>query len=134
MLGYTKDSWDNLSGKEKQPSSSLKYWAKFTDNEKAGAAILGYTDKSWDNLSGKEAQPALAIKRWGRLRKCGKDPSIAQPLPADPSPLSSHSSPLSGCHHSLLHDGSGTGIGCVMTALVFVCSASSVGQQKRRAE
>ena len=37
MLGYTQVSWDNLSGQEQQPWSSIKSWASLTDNEKAAA-------------------------------------------------------------------------------------------------
>ena len=71
MLGYTQASWDNLSGQEQQPWSSIKSWASLTDIEKEGAAVLGYTDITWDNVSGSEAQPASANKGWAELSVCG---------------------------------------------------------------
>ena len=71
MLGYTQASWDNLSGQEQQPWSSIKSWASLTDIEKEGAAVLGYTDITWDNDSGSEAQPASANKGWAELSACG---------------------------------------------------------------
>merc|ERR550537_790057 len=37
VLGYTQVAWDNVSGKEPQPSAALKYWAELTDKEKAAA-------------------------------------------------------------------------------------------------
>ena len=70
MLGYTQVSWDNLSGKEQQPWSSIKYWASLTDNEKAAAAVLGYTATTWANDSGSEAQPASGDKAWAQLTSC----------------------------------------------------------------
>ena len=73
VLGYTKASWDNLSGKEKQPSSWDKYWAELTDKEKAAAVVLGYTATIWDNESGSEPQPASVKKYWAELRACGED-------------------------------------------------------------
>ena len=72
MLGYTEVSWDNLSGEEVQPWSSLKSWAVLTENEKAAAVLLGYTEKSWDNDSGSEAQPASYNKFWSELTVCGE--------------------------------------------------------------
>ena len=69
-LGYTQASWDNLSGKEQQPWSVIKFWASLTANEKAAAAVLGYTQVSWDNASGSEPQPASAAKSWTELTAC----------------------------------------------------------------
>ena len=69
-LGYTQASWDNLSGKEQQPWSSIKYWASLTDNEKAAAKVLGYKQASWDNESGSEQQPASGAKGWAELKTC----------------------------------------------------------------
>ena len=82
MLRYNQVSWDNLSGKEQQPLSSIKYWASLSANEKAAAVLLGYTQVSWDNDSGLEPQPAWDTKRWAELTVCadGKDLSISQLL------------------------------------------------------
>ena len=83
MLGFTQLSWDNLSGKETQPYSSIKYWAALTENEKAAAVVLGYTQVSWDNASGSEPQPALFVKIWTELTSCadGEDIPISQSHP-----------------------------------------------------
>ena len=70
MLGYTEVSWNDLSGKEQQPWSSIKYWASLTANEKAAAVVLGYTQVSWDNDSGSVPQPASAVKTWALLTAC----------------------------------------------------------------
>ena len=71
VLGYTRFSWDNFSGKEPQPSSADKYWSGLTDKEKAAARVLGYTGKIWDNESGVEPQPASVDKHWAELTSCG---------------------------------------------------------------
>ena len=80
VLEYTQASWDNLSGKEQQPWSSIKYWASLTSNEKKAAAALGYTQVSWDNESGSVAQPASAAKSWAELTSStdGEDTFISQ--------------------------------------------------------
>ena len=70
MLGYTPNSWDDLSGDELQPWASIKHWAHLTDNEKAAAAVLGYTDIIWDNDSGAQPQPAATDKAWSKLSAC----------------------------------------------------------------
>ena len=77
-LGYTQASWDNLSGKEQQPWSTIKFWASLTANEKAAAVLLGYTQTNWDNDSRSEPQPASAAKSWSELTACadGEDLSI----------------------------------------------------------
>ena len=66
-MGYTKTSWDNESGKEKQPSSSDKGWDELTALETAAAETLGYTRKMWDE--GKDP-PSMDIS-WDQLKKCG---------------------------------------------------------------
>ena len=68
-MGYTQQSWDDESGKEKQPASAKKYWAKLTDAEKAAAMVLGYTERIWDK-GGKKDQPASADKYWAELTSC----------------------------------------------------------------
>ena len=80
MLGYTQVSWDNLSGKEQQPLSYLKFWTSLSANEKAAAVMSGYTQVSWDNDSGLEPQPAWDTKRWAELTACadGKDLSMSR--------------------------------------------------------
>ena len=80
MLRYTQVSWDNLSGKEQQPLSSIKFWASLSANEKAAAVMLGYTQVIWDNDSGLEPQPASAVKNWAELTACadGEDLSMSR--------------------------------------------------------
>ena len=73
VLGYTKASWNNLSGKEPQPSSSNKYWSKLRHSERVAAVVLGYTGKVWDNESGSEPQPASADKLWNELSPCADE-------------------------------------------------------------
>ena len=70
VLGYTPVSWDNLSGTELQPWSSIKHWFALTENEKAAAAVLGYTQPMWDNRSGSERQPVSFYKHWDELTTC----------------------------------------------------------------
>ena len=70
-LGYTQVSWDNLSGKEQQPFSSIKSWAALVATEKAAAVLLGYNQRTWDNDSGSEPRPASAFKSWSELAACG---------------------------------------------------------------
>ena len=91
MLGYTQASWDNLSGQEQQPWSSIKSWASFTDNEKAAAVVLGYSQTTWDNESGSEPQPSSFDKSWAELTACsdGEDNCIRTACPSLPA-LSSH--------------------------------------------
>ena len=63
-------SWDDLSGAETQPWSSIKFWAVLTDKERAAAAVLGYNATTWDNDSGTEAQPISMEKMWSELSSC----------------------------------------------------------------
>ena len=70
VLGYTPVSWDNLSGGETQPWSTIKSWAALTENEKAAAAVLGYIRPTWDNRLGFQLQPASAGKTWSELSSC----------------------------------------------------------------
>ena len=74
VLGYTKASWDNKSGKEQQPSSSEKYWTQLTARERAAASALGYTQWKWDK-GGKKHKPASANKDWAELTACGEQAS-----------------------------------------------------------
>ena len=71
-LGYTQVSWDNKSGKEKQPASEDKSWAALTQHERAAAMVLGYTRTMWDNKSESEADSASAAKHWAELTACGE--------------------------------------------------------------
>ena len=71
ILGYTQVSWDNQSGKEKQPASADKHWAALTQHERLAAMVLGYTRATWDNESGSESQPLSADKHWAELTACG---------------------------------------------------------------
>ena len=70
VLGYTPVSWDDLSGAETQPWSSIKSWAVLTEKERAAAAVLGYTAITWDDDSGTEPQPILVYKKWSELSSC----------------------------------------------------------------
>ena len=70
VLGYTQASWDNLSGREQQPWTSIKSWFSLTANEKAAAEVLGYNETTWDDKSGSQAQPASALKIWDELTAC----------------------------------------------------------------
>ena len=76
-LGFTQGSWDNLSGQEKQPTSSDKYWTALTQHEQAAAIALGYTKTTWDNMSGSEPRPASASKGWSELTSCGEILSVS---------------------------------------------------------
>ena len=69
ILGYTKITWDNKSGKEKQPSTADKEWDELTDQEREAAEVLGYTRKMWEN----EEDPAAMEKEWEELTSCGDD-------------------------------------------------------------
>ena len=70
VLGYTPSTWDNLSGLEQQPWSSIKSWAALTANEKAAVEVLGYTQVTWDNRGGSRSQPASFYKHWQELTAC----------------------------------------------------------------
>ena len=78
VLGYTPVSWDDLSGAETQPWSSIKSWAVLTEKERAAAAVLGYTQPMWDNRSRSEGQPFSFYKHWDELTACDDgEPTIA---------------------------------------------------------
>ena len=80
VLGYTQVSWDNWSGEEQQPWSSIKYWSSLTPNEKAAAEALGFNGTTWDNDSGFEPRPASADKPWSALIACADgEMAIMQP-------------------------------------------------------
>ena len=84
-LGYTQVSWDNLSGKEEQPWSSIKHWAALSDTEQKAAGLLGYTQFIWDNESKQEPRPPAAFKHWAELSKCGEgEGSLSLSLSNDP--------------------------------------------------
>ena len=70
VLGYTPVSWDNLSGGETQPWSTIKSWAALTENEKAAAAVLGYIRPTWDNRGRFKPKPVAAMKTWSELSSC----------------------------------------------------------------
>ena len=99
MLGHDQVSWDNDSGRERQPWSSIKSWAQLSANEKQAAELLGYTRKNWDNESGSERQPASASKTWAELTACIEIPNPHAPAfcPLDIClfALDSHSHPHS---------------------------------------
>ena len=69
ILGYTRVSWNNKSGKEKQPDSIDKNWDELADIERQAATMLGYNGNMWDK--DKKLPPAMK-KRWGHLTtSCG---------------------------------------------------------------
>ena len=72
-LGFTKTSWDNISGKEKRPSSGAKTFVQLTHEERLAAVTLGFTSTTWDNKSGKEKKPASDAKQWSELTTCGEE-------------------------------------------------------------
>ena len=72
ILGYTQVSWDDVSGKTKQPRVEDKTFAELTHEERVAAVALGYTAKTWDNESGKEKEPASEDKLWAELTACGE--------------------------------------------------------------
>ena len=84
-LGYTQVSWEDVSGKERQPSHTDKSWLQLTAQEKAALTVLGYTAKTWNDVSGKETQPASASKTWGKLSVCGENLLITRLLVAPPT-------------------------------------------------
>lgn len=70
MLGYTSATWDNLSGEELQPWSTIKSWVDLTANEQIAAGVLGYNETTWTNVSGTESQPLSSYKYWNELTDC----------------------------------------------------------------
>ena len=71
-LGFSQLSWDNKSGKEKQPASFDKYFKTLTHKERLAAVVLGYTGTNWDNDSGSELQPISRDMSWSKLEACGE--------------------------------------------------------------
>ena len=69
-LGYTEASWNNLSGEQLRPWSTIKSWAHLSAKEEEAAAVLGYDAITWDNESGNEPQPASFFKHWDELTTC----------------------------------------------------------------
>ena len=72
MLGFSQRSWDNDSGKEKQPALFDKYWDSLSHKERLAGVLLGYTGTSWDNDSGSELQPTSLDMSWFKLEACGE--------------------------------------------------------------
>ena len=72
VLGYTEVTLDDVSGREQQPWSSIKYWNSLTNNEKEAAKLLGYTQTMWDNKSGNAIKPDSSFKYWDELTACGE--------------------------------------------------------------
>ena len=100
VLGYTQVTWDNLSGKERVPWSSIKSWAQLSDNEKEAATLLGYNERSWDNVSGSERPPASVDKGFAELTACSKDEN-----PSNPRSLATY--PCFSFLLNLFHSGAG---------------------------
>ena len=78
MLGYTQVTWDNDSGEELQPWSTIKSWAHLSENEKAAAVVLGFSKIIWDNESGLQPQPPSIKKSWNELTLCGEGASVGE--------------------------------------------------------
>ena len=76
-LGYTQTSWDNVSGKEPQPSSASKSWSDLTDEERKGAEGLGcYTHDFWVYTKGRPTD-----KSWSEMTSCGRNfPIVCEPF------------------------------------------------------
>ena len=74
MLGYTQASWDDSSGKVKQPLAADKSWDQLHSHERSLALALGWSKKTWENESKKEPQPAVWKKDWRELDTCGTNP------------------------------------------------------------
>lgn len=83
-MGYDEYSWDNYSGEEQQPWSTIKYWSSLTKNEIQAAKFLGYTEITWDNNSGKEPRPDAYYKYWDELTACGEGGDISMVYPYHP--------------------------------------------------
>jgi len=66
VLGFTRTSWDNVSGQEKQPLSTFKKWAQLTVRERVAANVLGYSEDTWNRVD-KQEQPVWMTKRWDDL-------------------------------------------------------------------
>ena len=77
-LGFTQLTWDNLSGKEQLPWTSIKHWESLTINEKIAASALGYNETIWDNWSKTHRPPATMSKDWAKLTACanGENPRV----------------------------------------------------------
>ena len=94
-LGYTQRSWDNVSGRERQPASENKAWFQLTPRERQAATILGYNQRLWDQ-SETAPQPASGDKAWSELSSCGgmppnprpQNPPQQNPRPRNPRPQS----------------------------------------------
>ena len=71
VLGFTQASWDNASGLEKQPPSTLKKWDQLTFQQRAAAAVLGYSELIWNRVDEIEL-PAAMAKRWVELISHGE--------------------------------------------------------------
>ena len=99
-LGYTRRTWDNLSGKETTPSEADNNFARLSHRLRVAAVALGYTQKTWDNLSGKEKLPAAADKKWDEMTNCGEDFSSPNFLLCHPSLL--HSVTVDTLHHLIV--------------------------------
>ena len=48
VFGYTKDSWDNESGHERQPNSINRPWDELTKKKRNALKALGLTRASWN--------------------------------------------------------------------------------------
>lgn len=71
VLGFTRASWDNVSGMEKQPLSTLKEWVHLTTRERVAANVLGYSEYTWNQVDQQE-QPLWMTKRWDELISLGE--------------------------------------------------------------
>ena len=66
VLGHTQISWDNDSGRERQPASEDRDWSQLTDRQMAAALVLGYNQGMWDGLI-TAPQPDTANMGWSEL-------------------------------------------------------------------
>ena len=60
-LGYTQASWDDNSGNEVEPWSTIKSWDQLTKDEQNAAKILGYDNRNYHYTY-------HDTRRWDQLR------------------------------------------------------------------
>ena len=71
-LGYTKITWDNESGDQKQPWAAIQFWSALSVKERRAALYLGWAEATWNNVGGNEPQPPINKKFWDEISVCGE--------------------------------------------------------------
>ena len=73
VLGYDEVSWDNESGRERQPWQSKMIWASMTMPQRRAVMLLGFTQATWDGRADASVRPASYSKKWSELTTtCGE--------------------------------------------------------------